>query len=56
MYYQKNKKNDFVEISKSLDRYRFESNFVEYQNNYVGNSSMMNNASKNFDILETSPA
>jgi len=39
---KREKKNDLAEISKNLARYRFE-------NNYVGNSSMMSNASKNFD-------
>jgi len=38
-------KNDFIEISKNLDRYRSENNFIE-QNNYIEISSMMSNAAK----------
>jgi len=42
-------------LSKNLDRYRFENNFVDHQNNYVkGNSNLMNNAVNNFNILAIS--
>jgi len=34
----------FAQISKNLGRYRSE-------NNFVGNSSLMSNAAKSFDIL-----
>jgi len=40
-------KNSFTEVSKNLIRYSSE-------NNYVGNSSMMSNAAKHFNILATS--
>ena len=39
--------NDFVEISKNLNKYRFGNNFIE--NNYAGNSSIMNNAANSLD-------
>ena len=44
-------KNDFAEVSKNLDRYKSENNFVGLsKNNYVGNSSMMRNATKYFVV------
>jgi len=45
-------KNDFAEISNNLTRYRFEDNFVELSNNYVGKCMrcMMSNAAKHCDI------
>jgi len=51
--HKKNKKKDFVEISKNLDSYRSENNFLgPNQNNWVGNSSIMSNVTKSFDNLE----
>jgi len=41
-------KIDFTEVSKKV-RYRSENNIID-QNNYVGNSRMMSNSVKNFDI------
>jgi len=36
--------------SKNLVRYRSENNFVKSTNNCVGNSSMMSNVAKSYDI------
>ena len=36
--------NDYTEVSKNLVKYRFKNNLIE--NNYVGNSNMMNNPAK----------
>jgi len=46
------RKNDFVEVFKNVIRYiKSENDFWDHQNNYIGISSMMNNTSKNVDIL-----
>jgi len=45
-------KNDFVEVSKELGRYRSENNFVESLKWLCKNSSMM--LAKSFDIPVTS--
>jgi len=34
-----------------LTKYRFKNNLLNYQNNYIENSSMTSNAVKNFEIL-----
>jgi len=47
-------KNSFAEVSKYLATCRSVNNFVDYQNNYVGISSMINNVAKSSDILATS--
>jgi len=45
-------KNDFVEESKILVRHTdLKIIMLAHQNNYVGNSSMMNNTAKSFDVL-----
>jgi len=47
-------KNDVVEVSKNLARYRSKNNIsLNYQYYYVRHSRM-SNAAKNFDILATS--
>jgi len=46
------RKERFTEISKNL--VRSENNFIRLQNKYIGSSNMINNAVKNFDILEVS--
>jgi len=46
------KKNSFTEVSKIITGYRLEN--LLRQNNYVGNSNMISNTAKNFDILVTS--
>jgi len=41
--------NNFVELSKNLDA-SLKTILLDRQNNYVGNSNVMNNAAKSFDI------
>jgi len=46
-------KNDFVDIFKNLVKYRSENKYLllDHQNNDVGHSNIIRNATKNFDIL-----
>jgi len=45
-------KNEFAEVSKNLGT-NLKIILLDHQNNCVGNSSMMSNSTKSFDILVT---
>lgn len=45
-------RNHFAEVSKKLGRYiNLKIISLDHKSSYVGNSSMMNNTAKDFDIL-----